>query len=77
MAAVQPSQNLQQQAGNANMLGGNGVMPPGMTKEQVQQVYKVGRTQHHIHMSIFIYSVANQRIEIPADEAERRTRERS
>lgn len=42
MAAVQPSQNMQQQAGNPNMMAGNGILPPGMTKEQVQQVYKVG-----------------------------------
>ena len=42
MAAVQPTQGMQQQAGNASMMGGNSVLPPGMNKEQIQQIFKVG-----------------------------------
>ncbi|KAK6437139.1 transcriptional regulator [Oleoguttula sp. CCFEE 5521] len=40
MAAVQPAQGMQQQTNNANMMAQQNILPAGMTKEQVQQIYK-------------------------------------
>ena len=44
MAAVQATPAMQQQQGNnANMSAqASAILPPGMTKEAVQQIYKVG-----------------------------------
>jgi hypothetical protein len=44
MAAVQATPAMQQQQGNnANMAAhASAILPPGMTKEAVQQIYKVG-----------------------------------
>jgi hypothetical protein len=41
MAAVQPNQGMPQQGSSANVMGQQSVLPPGMTKEHVQQIYKV------------------------------------
>lgn len=41
MAAVQPNQGMPQQGSSGHAMGQQSVMPPGMTKEQVQQIYKV------------------------------------
>ena len=44
MAAVQatPAMQQQQQGNNANMASqASNILPPGMTKEAVQQIYKV------------------------------------
>lgn len=42
MAAVQATPAMQQQQqGNANTIAMNNVLPQGMTKEDVQQIYKV------------------------------------
>lgn len=46
MAAVQPNQGMPQQGSSGNAMGQQSVLPPGMTKEHVQQIYKVsGATQ--------------------------------
>lgn len=44
MAAVQASQGNMQQQGNNAASGGTaqGVLPPGLSKEQLQAMYKVG-----------------------------------
>ena len=39
MAAVQPNQGMPQQGNSGNAMGQ--VLPQGMTKEHVQQLYKV------------------------------------
>jgi len=41
MAAVQPTQGMPQQGGNTAMAAQNSILPPGMSKEQVSQLYKV------------------------------------
>lgn len=41
MAAVQPNQGMPQQGNSGNAMGQQSVLPPGMTKEHVQQIYKV------------------------------------
>lgn len=40
MAAVQPNQGMPQQGNSGNAMGQQSVLPPGMTKEHVQQIYK-------------------------------------
>lgn len=49
MAAVQatPAMQQQQQGNNANMSAqASAILPPGMTKEAVQQIYKVGYVKY-------------------------------
>jgi hypothetical protein len=41
MAAVQPNQGMPQQGNSQNAMGQQGLLPPGMTKEHVQQLFKV------------------------------------
>ena len=41
MAAVQPNQGMPQQGNSGNAMGQQSLLPPGMTKEHVQQIYKV------------------------------------
>jgi len=38
---VQPNQGMPQQGNNQNAMGQQGLLPPGMTKEHVQQLFKV------------------------------------
>lgn len=42
MAAVQATPAMQQQQGNNMSAQASAILPPGMTKEAVQQIYKVG-----------------------------------
>lgn len=46
MAAVQPNQGMPQQGNSGNAMGQQSVLPPGMTKEHVQQIYKVRGTKN-------------------------------
>lgn len=41
MAAVQPNQGMPQQGNSGNPMGQQSLLPPGMTKEHVQQLFKV------------------------------------
>ena len=41
MAAVQPNQGMPQQGNSGNAMGQQSLLPPGMTKEHVQQLFKV------------------------------------
>ena len=41
MAAVQPNQGMPQQCNSGNAMGQQSLLPPGMTKEHVQQLFKV------------------------------------
>lgn len=41
MAAVQPNQGMPQQGNSGNAMGQQSLLPPGMTKENVQQLFKV------------------------------------
>jgi len=50
MAAVQPNQGMPQQGGSGNAMGQQSVLPPGMTKEHVQQIYKVRCASKHMRM---------------------------
>jgi hypothetical protein len=72
MAAVQatPAMQQQQQGGNASMVAqANNILPPGMTKEQVQAMYKVS-----LYLALPMAWVGNTMLmvyiaEIPDDEA--------
>lgn len=54
MAAVQPSQGNMQQSGNnaASAASVQGVLPPGVSKEQLQAMYKVG---HHALEVMYVH----------------------
>ena len=73
MAAVQATPAMQQQQGNnANMSAqANAILPPGMTKEAVQQIYKVS-----VYFAVmWIARTLTCYIEISADEGSRRARD--
>ena len=54
MAAVQATPAMQQANGNnANMAAQNSILPPGMTKERVQQIYRVSHELFSFILPLF------------------------
>jgi hypothetical protein len=47
MATVQPNQGMPQQGNSGHAMGQQGLLPPGMSKEQLQQIYKVLLDSRH------------------------------
>lgn len=87
MAAVQqamPQQGgQQQQQGGGPPGGGNAAMarmlPPGMSKEKVQEIYRVGGSLDLIRYAYMGRNDANAHVydaEIPSDEGSRHARDR-
>jgi hypothetical protein len=65
MAAVQPNQGMPQQGGSGNAMGQQSVLPPGMTKEHVQQIYKVrcaSKSMAQIRKTVVLTHARNRNI---------------